>query len=101
MTSKERLPSFPDVPTFAEIGASDMVVEHWWGLLAPAGVPKDVVLRLNREVAAATMAPDIQEKLKALGVEPRTSTPEAFGEHIASYVRRWADVVKEHGIEAN
>lgn len=101
VTSKDRLPAFPEVPTFAELGASDMVVEHWWGLLAPAGVPRDVVLRLNREVAAAVTAPEIQEKLQALGVEPRTSTPEAFGEHIASYVKRWARVVKEHGIEAN
>jgi tripartite-type tricarboxylate transporter receptor subunit TctC len=99
VTSKERLPTFPDVQTFAEIGAKDMVVEHWWGLLAPAGVPKVVVDRLNQEVTAAMKTPEIQERLKSLTVEPRTSTPEEFGKLVASYVERWARVVKEHGIE--
>lgn len=99
VTSKERLAAFPDVQTFVEIGVKDMVVEHWWGLLAPAGVPSTVVERLNREVSAAVMTPEIQQKLKTLTVEPRTSTPEEFGNLVASYVERWARVVKEHGIE--
>ena len=99
VTSKERLPAFADVQTFAEIGATDMVVEHWWGLLAPAGVPNDVVDRLNKDVTAAVSTPDIQEKLRTLSVEPRTSTPAEFGDLVAAYVERWARVVKEHGIE--
>src|SRR5690606_9452269 len=99
VTSKERLPAFPDVQTFAEIGAKDMVVEHWWGLLAPAGVPKAVVDRLNEAVTAAVKTPDFQARLRTLTVEPRTSTPEEFGQLVAAYVQRWAQVVKDHGIE--
>ena len=99
VTSKERLPAYADVQPFVEIGATDMVVEHWWGLLAPAGVPKDVVDRLNREVTAAVRTPDMVEKFRMLTVEPRTSTPQAFGELVATYVARWAKVVKDHGIE--
>ncbi len=99
VTSRDRLPAFPEVQTFYEIGAKDMVVEHWWGLLAPAGVPKDVIDKLNGAVTAAVKMPDIQEKLKALTVEPRTGTPDEFGRLVAAYVDRWAKVVKEHGIE--
>src|SRR5690606_10801314 len=99
VTSQDRLPAFPEVQTFREIGAEDMVVEHWWGLLAPAGVPQDVIDRLNSVVTAAVELPEIQEKLRTLTVEPRTSTPEEFGKLVAAYVARWATVVKEHGIE--
>lgn len=101
VTAKDRLPAFADVPTFAEVGVRDMVVEHWWGLVGPAGIPRDVVLRLNEAVAAAVKMPDVQEKFKSLGVEPRIATPETFREQIASYVARWARIAKEHGIEAN
>jgi tripartite-type tricarboxylate transporter receptor subunit TctC len=101
VTSKQRLESFPDVPTFAEIGASDMVVEHWWGLVGPAGIPLDVVHTLNKAIAEAVRAPAVQERFKALGVEPRTGTPESFREHIKSYVERWAQVVKDNKIEVN
>lgn len=101
VTAKERLPAFADVPTFVEVGVRDMVVEHWWGLVGPAGMPRDVVIRLNEALAAAVKMPDVQEKFKTLGVEPRTATPEAFRELIAAYVQRWARIAKEHGIEAN
>jgi tripartite-type tricarboxylate transporter receptor subunit TctC len=99
VTSTKRLPQFPDVPTFAEMGIRDMVVEHWWGVLGPAGMPRDVVQRLNAEIAKAVAAPDVRERLAPLGVEPRTGTPEEFGAVIDSYTKRWARVVKDNNIE--
>lgn len=98
VTSLKRLAAFPDVPTFVEIGVPDLVVEHWWGVLGPPGLPKEVVQRLQAEIAKAVAAPDVRERFSALGVEPRSSTPEQFRELIQSYVARWTRVVKEHNI---
>lgn len=98
VTSLKRLPAFPDVPTFVEIGVQDLVVEHWWGMLGPAGLPREVVQRLQAEIAKAVAAPDVRERFSSLGVEPRSSTPEQFRELIQAYVTRWARVVKEHNI---
>jgi tripartite-type tricarboxylate transporter receptor subunit TctC len=99
VTAPKRLPSFPDVPTFVEAGINDLVVEHWWGMLGPAGVPRDIVQRLQTEIAKAVDAPDVRERFNALGVEPRTSTPEQFRDLVENYVKRWARVVKENNVK--
>jgi tripartite-type tricarboxylate transporter receptor subunit TctC len=99
VTSASRLPQFPDVPTFAEVGIKDLVVEHWWGLLGPAGVPREIVKQLQGEVAKAVAAPDVRERFNALSVEPRTSTPEQFRDLVDSYGKRWARVVKENNVK--
>ncbi|TAK83983.1 MAG: tripartite tricarboxylate transporter substrate binding protein [Betaproteobacteria bacterium] len=99
VTSQSRLPQFADVPTFSEVGIKDLVVEHWWGLLGPAGMPRDIVQRLQNEIAKAVAAPDVRERFNALSVEPRTGTPEYFSGIIDSYVKRWARVVKENNIK--
>ena len=101
VTALQRLPAFPDVPTFVEAGVQDLVVEHWWGMLGPAGVPGDVVQKLQAEIAKAVGAPDVRERFGALGVEPRSSTSEQFREVIQSYVTRWTRVVKEHNIKVD
>jgi tripartite-type tricarboxylate transporter receptor subunit TctC len=100
VTSTKRLPQFPDVPTFAEAGIKDLVVEHWWGILGPAGMPREIVQRLSAELAKAVAAPDVRERFAGLSVEPRTSSPEAFRDLIDSYVKRWARVVRENNIKA-
>jgi len=99
VTSPKRLPQFADVPTFSEVGIKDLVVEHWWGMLGPAGMPKDIVQRLQTEIARAVAAPDVRERFNSLSVEPRTSTPEDFRDLIESYVKRWARIVKENKIK--
>lgn len=99
VTSTKRLPQFPDVPTFTEAGIKDLVVEHWWGVLGPAGMPREIVQRLQAELAKAVAAPDVRERFTALSVEPRTSSSEAFRDLIDSYVKRWARVVKENNIK--
>jgi tripartite-type tricarboxylate transporter receptor subunit TctC len=101
VTSPARLPGYPDVPTFAEMGVNDLVVEHWWGLLGPAGLPPEIVQRLHVEIAKTVAAPDIRERFASLGVEPRAATPAQFRELVQSYVRRWEKVVRENNIRAN
>jgi tripartite-type tricarboxylate transporter receptor subunit TctC len=70
----------------------------WYGVLAPAGTPKDIIARLNREVVRIVQLPDIREKLAAQGAEPLTGTPEQTGEFVRSEIARWAKVVKAAGI---
>jgi tripartite-type tricarboxylate transporter receptor subunit TctC len=101
VTSGRRLPSLPDVPTFEEGGVRGMVVEHWWGVMAPAGVPRPVVERLRNEIVKALAAADIRERFAGLAVEPRSSTPEQFRALLETDVARWAKIVKEAGIQAN
>jgi tripartite-type tricarboxylate transporter receptor subunit TctC len=68
-------------------------------MLGPAGVPRELVQRLQAEIAKAVAAPDVRERLSGLSVEPRSSTPEQFRDLIDAYVKRWARVVKENNIK--
>ena len=99
VTSAKRLPAFPDVATFEESGISGLVVEHWWGIMAPAGVPKPIVEKLRGEIVAAVNSPDVRERFAVLAVEPRTNTPQQFQALLESDVKRWAKVVKDAGIK--
>lgn len=101
VTSPSRLAAYPDVPTFVEMGVGELVVEHWWGLLGPAGLAPEIVQRLQAETARAVAAPDIRERFSGLGVEPRASSPGQFRDLVESYVRRWTKVVRENNIKAN
>jgi tripartite-type tricarboxylate transporter receptor subunit TctC len=97
IASRERLSSRPTIPTFKESGV-DLVVEHWWGVLAPAGVPPAVASRLTNELAAILAQPDFAERLTPLGVTPSRSTSEQFRALLESHTARWADIVKSAGI---
>ena len=99
VTSAKRLPAFPDVATFEESGVAGLVVEHWWGIMAPAGVPKPIVEKLRGEIVAAVNSPDVRERFAVLAVEPRTNTPQQFQALLESDVKRWAKVVKDAGIK--
>lgn len=98
VTSTKRLAAFADVPTFAESGVPELVFEHWWGIMAPAGTPRPVVDKLNRAVTMALAAPDVRDRFTALAVEPRTTTSEQFRALLVADVARWAKVVKDAGI---
>ena len=99
VTSARRLPAFPDVPTFEESGVSGLVVEHWWGVMAPAGVPPAIVEKLHGEIVKAVNAPDVRERFTVLAVEPRTITARQFRALLESDVERWAKVVRDAGIK--
>ena len=94
VTSAHRIPALPEVPTFEESRVSGMVVEHWWGVMAPAHVPAAIIGRLYAEVVNAVNAPDTRSRFENLALEPRTSTPEAFRAFLAAETKRWAQVVR-------
>jgi tripartite-type tricarboxylate transporter receptor subunit TctC len=97
IASRERLPSRPTIATFKDAGI-DLVVEHWWGVLAPAGVPPAVAARLTKELSAILAEADFAERLTPLGVTPSRSTPEQFRALLESDTARWAEIVKSAGI---
>ncbi len=92
-----RLTLFPQLPTIAESGVPGYDATQWYGVLAPAGTPRDIVMKLNAEMKKALALPDVREKLAADGTVPVGNTPEEFGAHIKAEIARWAPVVKASG----
>ncbi len=100
VTTRERHPSHPEVPTFEESGVPNMVLTHWFGVLAPAGLPQPVLSKLVRDFTAAVAHPAVVERYKALILDPATLTPAEFRRLIESDLARWGKVVREAGIKA-
>ena len=101
VTSPKRSALFPDVPTVAESGMPGFESGAWYGLLFPAGTPRPIVMRLNEELNRIVRQPEVVEKLVAIGVEPRNSTPEEFVEVIRNDNARWGKVIREAGIRGD
>ena len=101
MTGARRSPAMPDVPTIAESGVPGYETASWYGVLAPAGTPRAIVERLNRQIVKITHAPDVRERLATEGADPVGSSPEEFAAHIKRELARWAKVIKQAGIEAD
>lgn len=101
VTSPTRSTIAPDVPTFAEAGLGGYEIENWYGLLAPAGTPRAIVERLNRETVKALQSPDMKERLMSQGFEIRTSTPEEFAAYLKTEVVKWGKVVKASGAKVD
>jgi tripartite-type tricarboxylate transporter receptor subunit TctC len=99
LLGKERYPDLPDVPTAAESGMPEFEVDTWYGVLAPAGVPREVLARLNGDIVKVMRTPDMRERLATMGIQPLASTPEEFGEFLKSEVARWGKVVRESGAQ--
>lgn len=97
--SERREPALPDVPTMKESGVDDFVVPIWYGILVPAGTPREIVNRLNSEIHKALASPDLKQRLANAGVEPLVSTPEHFAGFIRSEMVRYAKVIKDAGIK--
>ncbi len=97
VTSKTRAAALPDVPTMVEAGVPDFEASSWFGILAPAGTPRDIVVRINAEVARWLATPDAREKLAGQGAIAAGGAPEDFARHIASESAKWAKVVKASG----
>lgn len=98
--SEKRVPALPQIPTAVESGVEGFVVSIWYGILAPAGTPRNVINRLNSELHKALASPDLKERLANSGVDPLTSTPEQFASHIRSETVRYAKIIKDAGITA-
>jgi tripartite-type tricarboxylate transporter receptor subunit TctC len=100
VTSATRHEEILSVPTMMEAGMADFVASSWFALIAPAGLSKPIVDRLNREVGELLRAPEARQKLAALGVNVIPSTPGAVGERVRKDFPLWTGVVREAGIEA-
>ena len=101
VTSAQRASALPDVPTVAEAGLPGFEASSWFGLLAPAGTPKDVVAKLNAEVAKWLASPEAREKLAAQGAIAAGQSPDDFSRHIAAETTKWQKVVKESGAKVD
>jgi tripartite-type tricarboxylate transporter receptor subunit TctC len=97
VTSGRRLAAFADVPTVAELGYPGFDVTAWFGVLAPAGTPRDTVERLSQEIDRVLRLPDVRDKLAAVGIVPVGGSPESFGANIKSELARWRPLVKDLG----
>ena len=97
--SQTRAVQLPEVPTFIESGYA-VIASGWGGIGAPAGIPRHVVTKLHAEIARAVSAPEVRERIGAVGGEPRFGTPEEFAKFIRDEVTRWIPVVRASGATA-
>jgi tripartite-type tricarboxylate transporter receptor subunit TctC len=101
ISSEKRLPDYAGVPTFRESGYRDLVATVWFSLSGPAGVPADVVGRLNSEVRRVLQLPDVRERLRGDGIQPNQLDPRAFTEFMAAEIKRWGAVARASGARAD
>ena len=95
----KRFAGMPEVPTTAEAGVAGVDAPNWYGIVVPAGTPRAIIGRLNREIVAMLKTPEMTRQLLLLGAEPRPQTPEEFGEFMRQEVDRWAKVIKAANIK--
>lgn len=99
VTSAARSPQLPDVPTIAESGLPGYAISAWFGMLAPAKTPAEIITRLHRETIAALASAEVKERFASIGFEPIGSTPEEFRRHIVNESARMGRVVRESGMK--
>jgi tripartite-type tricarboxylate transporter receptor subunit TctC len=97
--SLKRFPALPQVPTFDESGLKGYEATTWFGLLAPAKTPKDIITRWNTEVDKILKSPDLKERFVNDGLEPMGGSPESFGKFIRAEIDKYAKVVKAAAIK--
>ena len=104
VTSSQRSTALPDVPTVEQAGGAALKgyeASSWFGLLAPAGTPADIVNRIQQETAKALASPAVKERLMAQGAIPGGNTPAEFARHIDNEHQKWAGVVKASGAKVD
>jgi len=99
ISSPQRLAAAPDTPTVAEQGLPGFETGSFQGIVGPAGIPKDIVARLNGELVRVLNTADMKERLAKLGTEVRAGTPESFGNWLGTEQAKWAKVVRESGVK--
>jgi len=101
VTSAARVSAFPDIPTMKELGLARVDGLVWYGLLAPAGTPKNIIAKLNAESNRVLAMQDVKDRLTAASIETAGGTPEEFGKFIRAELDKWGPVVKAAGVKAN
>lgn len=96
-----RLPSLPDVPTFAELGYKGMEISNWFGIVAPKGTPEPIINKLNAAINKALQSPDIVQRITGPGNIIVGGSPKTFTDHVAAEAIRWTKVIKENNIKAD
>lgn len=99
VSTTKRSPAAPDIPTMAEAGVPGYVAVAWFGLLAPAKTPRDLVDKLSAETARILKMPDVNSRLSDLGAEPVGSTPAQFDAHIKAEIVKWAKLIEDANVE--
>jgi tripartite-type tricarboxylate transporter receptor subunit TctC len=100
-TSTRRSEIFPDVPTFAEQGYPDVIVDQWAGVLAPARTPPGIIARLNAGIVAVMSDPAVRARLALVGTVPAPDSPEHFGTYLRDEYARWGKLIRDKGIRAD
>lgn len=101
VTTKDRSPAYPGVPTVAESGEPEYFVDSWYGVFVPQGTPKAVIDQLNAAIKKVSKQPDFQKALELEGLVATVGTPEALGEFVKQEEARWGKIVKDAGITDN
>ena len=101
VTSAQRSPATSELPTISEAGVPGYEAGTWYGVLVPAGTPREIIARLHAESVKLLKLPDVKERLDAAGFEPIGSTPEQFAAYTSSEIEKWAKVVKASGARAD
>jgi tripartite-type tricarboxylate transporter receptor subunit TctC len=94
----ERAPAAPDVPTTSEAGMPNLLIENWYGMLAPAGTPEKIVILLNGITNEAMNDPQVKQKLADQGLTVAGDTPQHFRDYIGAETRKWAGVIRDAGL---
>ena len=100
VTGDERLSALPDVPTFAQAGLTGFNASFWFGILAPAGTPKEIVDKLSAEIARVLAMPDVKSFLLGQGLDPYVSTPAQFAALLSSDSAKYERLIKSNNIKA-
>lgn len=100
VTSAQRLKDYPNVPTLSELGI-DLKISLWFGMLAPAGTPPEIIKRLRDELAKIVAMPDVQKRIMAMSVIPMSNTPDEFAKIIATEIPMWKQIAADNNIKAN
>jgi tripartite-type tricarboxylate transporter receptor subunit TctC len=101
ISSARRFPRLPEIPTFAEAGLSGFEATGWFGIVAPAGTPADVIATLNAAFVKVLNDPDTVDRIHALGAEPIPMTPTEFAAFIKIEIDKWLKVVAASGVRPN
>ena len=99
VTSPQRVPTAPDIPTAAESGLPGYEAATWFGLFAPAATPRDIITKLNADAASALNVPEVKERMAAQGLFVVASSPEQFATFLKAEIPRWTKVVKDAGVK--
>ena len=100
VSSPRRLDAMPDLPTVAEAGYKDFEADQWYGVVAPAGTPPDIVARLNTQINLALNSAELKTRLNSEGAIAMPTTPDAFGQHIVREIARWKPVIQSGRVKA-